>query len=171
MANQRPAIPRPLERMVLVEAGHRCAIPTCGQTPVEIHHIVPWAQVKEHAFENLIALCPNDHARAERGDIDRRSLLAYKGNLGLVTGRYGDMERRILNLFAQHPEMRQAQVERAMDFEFMYLLQDGLLQKLPPQGGIVSIAGVRQGPEIYALTDTGVDLVRRWREGRPIEDD
>jgi hypothetical protein len=132
--------------------------------------MVPWAQVKEHAFDNLIALCPNDHARAERGEIDRRSLLAYKANLGLVTGRYGDMERRILSLCAQHG-LRQVQVERAMDFEFMYLLQDGLLQKLPRQGGVVAIAGVIQGPETYALTSMGMDLVRRWSEGRPIEGD
>src|SRR5690242_15797603 len=40
MAN-RPGIPRALQRQVLVEAGHRCSIPTCRQTPVEIHHIIP----------------------------------------------------------------------------------------------------------------------------------
>ena len=47
------------KREDLVEADHRCAIPTCRQTPVEIHHIVPLARVHEHTFDNLIALCPH----------------------------------------------------------------------------------------------------------------
>ena len=58
---QRPPIPADLKRRVLVEAGHRCAIPTCRQIPVEVAHIVPWSENKEHEFENLIALCPNCH--------------------------------------------------------------------------------------------------------------
>jgi DNA-binding PadR family transcriptional regulator len=57
-----------------------------------------------------------------------------------------------------------------MDFEFMYLLQDGLLREIPTEGASIDIGGVRHGPTVYALTDKGVDLVRRWREGRPIED-
>jgi 5-methylcytosine-specific restriction endonuclease McrA len=63
----RPALPRKLEREVLMEAGHRCAIPVCRQTPVEIAHIVPWAEVKGHSFDNLIALCPTCHTRYDRG--------------------------------------------------------------------------------------------------------
>ena len=50
---------RDFKREDLVEADHRCAIPTCRQTPVEIHHIVPLARVHEHTFDNLIALCPH----------------------------------------------------------------------------------------------------------------
>jgi HNH endonuclease len=92
-------IPRPLERQILVDAGHRCAIPTCRQTPIEIHHIVPWAQLQEHAAENLIALCRNDHGLAEQGKIDRQSLIMYKANLRLLTDRYGDLERRVLEEF------------------------------------------------------------------------
>jgi hypothetical protein len=48
---------------------------------VDVHHIVPWAKVQDHTFENLIALCPNCHRRAERGDIDRTSLRLYKARL------------------------------------------------------------------------------------------
>src|SRR5579864_5139251 len=99
----RPDIPAELERRVLMEAGHRCAIPTCRSTPVEIAHIVPWAKVREHAFENLIALCPTCHARYDNGQIDRLSMKGYKANLGLVSGRYSDTERRILEYFATNP--------------------------------------------------------------------
>jgi hypothetical protein len=66
---------------VLIEAGHRCAIHSCRHVDVDVHHIVPWAQCGEHRFENLIALCPNCHRRAERGDIDRKSLRLYKARL------------------------------------------------------------------------------------------
>jgi hypothetical protein len=58
MSSDRPAVPRAIERQVLIEAGHRCAIPSRRQIPVEIARIVPWADVRKHEFENLIALCP-----------------------------------------------------------------------------------------------------------------
>lgn len=78
---QRPAIPTEVRRSVLLEAGHRCAIHTCQHTDVEVHHIEPWAQCKEHNFENLIALCPNCHKLVESGKIDRKSLHRYKARL------------------------------------------------------------------------------------------
>ncbi|WP_165959796.1 HNH endonuclease signature motif containing protein [Nonomuraea longispora] len=70
-----------MERKILIEAGHRCAIPTCRATPVEIAHIDPWAKVLEHRPENLIALCPTCHTRYDRHEIDRQSMLAYKRQL------------------------------------------------------------------------------------------
>lgn len=77
----RPAIPAELKRAVLLEAGHRCAIHTCRHSTTEIHHIVPWSRCKKHEFENLIALCPNCHERANSGEIDRKSLRHYKTRL------------------------------------------------------------------------------------------
>lgn len=74
----RPAIPVELARAVHVEAGHRCAIPRCNHSNVDIHHIVPWSVCKEHRYSNLILLCPNCHRRAHRGEIDAISLRNYK---------------------------------------------------------------------------------------------
>ena len=153
---------------MLVEAGHRCAIPTCRQTPVEIHHIEPWAKVKEHVFENLIALCPTDHTRAEMKQIDRQALLTYKRNLGLLTDRYGTMERRLLDGFARKLGVRQVWVDGSMDFEFMYLLQDGLLVQTDRRV-VMRVDGFTVGPAQYMLTDMGVDFVRRLSEGLLIE--
>ena len=78
---ERPAIPTELRRRILFEAGHRCAIHTCRHIDVDIHHIEPWSRCQEHRFENLIALCPNCHRRAEDGKIDRKSLRLYKARL------------------------------------------------------------------------------------------
>ena len=71
----RDAIPADIKRAVLVEAGHRYAIPTCRATTTEIAHIVPWAETQDNSFENLIALCPNFHARFDqKKEIDRKSI-------------------------------------------------------------------------------------------------
>src|SRR4029078_721438 len=91
---------RSAPRRVKVGAGHRCAIPVCRQTPVELHHIRPWSEVKEHTFDNLIALCPPAHPRATRGEIDGKAMRIYKRNLAVVNSRYGDMEHRLIDYFA-----------------------------------------------------------------------
>ncbi len=90
------------ERAVKVEAGHRCAIPTCRHPRVEIAHIIPYSQCKEHKFENLIVLCSNCHDLYDKDKrIDCKSMLAYKHNLGLLSSRYDEFERRILQFFCE----------------------------------------------------------------------
>ena len=95
-------IPAPLRRDVLVEAGHRCAIPTCREHPVQVHHILPQSEGGPTSFENLIALCANCHDRYHRTkEIDRKSMKQYKANLPSVSRRYGAFEQRILGKFAE----------------------------------------------------------------------
>lgn len=77
----RPPIPAELKRQVLLEAGHRCAIPSCKQPVTDIHHIIPWKDCSEHNFDNLIAICPNCHRLAHEGKIDKKSLRFYKTQL------------------------------------------------------------------------------------------
>lgn len=101
MLEDRPSIPASLKRDVLVEAGHRCAIPACRAHPVEIAHIVPWAKVRRHEMINLIALCPTCHTRYDRGEIDRKAMQKYKQNLSLMQGLYSSLERRVLEHFAR----------------------------------------------------------------------
>ena len=95
-SSNRPAIPAELKRQVLVESGHRCAIHTCQHAATEIHHIEPWSKTKTHDFSNLIALCPNCHDRADRGDIDKKSLRLYKTRLASLlqrdSGRLGSLD-------------------------------------------------------------------------------
>jgi hypothetical protein len=90
--NVRPSIPAELERSILVEAGHRCAIPTCRQIEIEIHHIIPWERCKNHEYDNLIALCRNCHSRSDKGQIDRKSLRMYKSNLRFLTDKFSNFE-------------------------------------------------------------------------------
>jgi hypothetical protein len=164
MTEERPNIPRRLRRAVLVEAGHRCAIPTCRATTTEIAHAVPWSEVREHTFDNLIVLCPNCHSRYDKGEIDRQSMLMYKRNLGVLTSRYSESERRLLEVFARSPGTRTLGLHHNMNFEFMYLLLDGVITTLPEQPGVVTLAGWT-----YTLTDLGVRLVDQLREGLPMD--
>lgn len=92
-----------LQRALLVEAGHRCAIPACRQWPTEFAHITPYKTVREHTFENLIVLCPTCHSRYDNTkEIDRKSVLQYKQNLAVLNGRYTDVERQLLKEFLRH---------------------------------------------------------------------
>src|SRR5690349_13914824 len=100
---RRPPIPRPLARAVKEEARWRCAIPTCRATePLTSEHIVPWRQVREHTFENLICLCWNCHTRYDNGKIDRASIKNYKRSLAVINHRYSEVEQRVLRIFHQN---------------------------------------------------------------------
>lgn len=166
MATERDKIPRPLERDVKTEAGHRCSIPTCRATAgLQIHHIVPWAKVKKHTFDNLILLCSNCHSRVTGGEIDTLSVKHYKANLSVVTQRYGDLERRVLELFAQHPEADLIELPGGQDLLLWYLLRDGFLVKKPNTGQYLQLNG-RDAVEAYVLTATGKDFVQRWVSAR-----
>jgi len=96
MIDDRAPISADIRRRVLVEAGHRCAIPTCRHIEVDVHHIVPWSQCQAHDYDNLISLCPNCHRRADRGEIDRKSLRLYKANLRFTHDRFSQFEVDIL---------------------------------------------------------------------------
>ena len=154
---------------MLVEAGHRCAIPTCRQPTVDVAHIKPWTEAKEHSFDNLIALCPTCHRRYDRNEIDRKSMLQYKANLGVLTSRYGDNERRILKWFADHPEESLLELEgRGYDLFLMYLLQDGLLveevEQLPP-----GVSYLGPGFQRFTLTRKGRAFIDHWLAAKPFE--
>jgi hypothetical protein len=77
----RPPIPTAVRRAVMVEAGYKCAIPHCGHSDLDIHHIIPWEKCRTHDYKNLIALCPNCHRKAHKGTIDSMSLRIFKNAL------------------------------------------------------------------------------------------
>lgn len=172
-------MPRRLDRAVRVEAGHRCAIPTCRATSaLQIHHIKEWATVREHSFDNLILLCANCHARITSGEIDRRSITAYKRNLSILAGRYGDLERRIINRFVNQPDQTEVLVDTSQTLLLDYLIADGILAYHGPAEGAL-FAGPGEpppeedltpdshyGPARWRLTDDGRQLIDHLRSAR-----
>lgn len=174
---KRPPIPRELRRRVLIEAGHRCAIPTCRTTTTEIAHIVPWATCKKHEFENLIALCPTCHTRYDGGEIDRKSMRIYKSNLAILTARYSDFERRILDELAQKPGESAIRLPVGYRSLLLYLIRDGLVTEPKVDtsighaySGNIPMMGIEQ----YELTTSGREFLASYASARslsPDEDD
>lgn len=169
MPANRDAMPQALRRAVLVEAGHRCAIPACRQIPPEIAHIVPWSQVKKHVFDNLIALCPTCHARYDAGQIDRPSMRQYKANLSVLNSRYGDLERRVLLYFAEHPREKNIVLPGGLDLLLTYLIRDGLIEKVP-QFTLGLGGGAFLATRVYKLTSAGRTFVEHWIHAQPLDD-
>lgn len=160
----RPAIPRSIARDVLLEAGHRCAIPTCRQPTLEIAHIAPWSRVKKHEFHNLIALCPTCHTRYDRGEIDRKSMKQYKANLSILNSRYGELERRVLCYFAEVPEATEIWLAPGLRIMLMYLIEDGLLV----QADDIKALSFKER-DCYRITGEGREFVRKWVRAQKIE--
>ncbi|MEV4320990.1 HNH endonuclease signature motif containing protein [Microbispora rosea] len=174
MAEGRPDIPAQLKRDLLVEAGHRCAIPTCRvDRPLEFEHIEDWAKVKKHEFGNMIVLCANCHGRKGNGpgQIDRKSLRQYKANLALLNSRYGELERRLFEAFAENPNMGAVKLVGHWEIPFMYVLKDGLFVQLDARqlgGPQIYIEGMPV-TQVYAITEKGREFVARWAEARPLD--
>jgi hypothetical protein len=170
----RDTIPAEVKRAVLVEAGHRCAIPTCRATTTEIAHIVPWADTQDNSFENLIALCPNCHTRFDqKKEIDRLAVKMYKHNLGILNNRYGEFERRLFELLAKSGE-RVFVLGAAGDLLVANAEKDGFFEDKHVQGmnfDIKSDSGYSKSFPMtftYWVTDAGVEFIKRFASGNDI---
>jgi hypothetical protein len=164
-----PTIDHPgaeVKRMVLVEAGHRCAIPTCRNPTTEIAHIVPESQSHDDSFENLIALCPNRHTRYDqKEEIDRQSFRMYKRNLGILNSRYSDFERRVFDQIAE-TDRRSFMVEAGFEVLLLHAVKDGLLKRVEPSP--VAIQRGEPTHHKYEITDAGLNFVSRYIQGEDI---
>jgi hypothetical protein len=58
-------IPSGVRRIVRQSANFGCA--KCGCPLIEYHHIKPFHEVLSHDPDNMVALCPNCHRRADEG--------------------------------------------------------------------------------------------------------
>ncbi len=124
---------------------------------MEIVHIVPYAKTQDNSFENLIALCPTCHTRFDTGQIERQSMRQYKANLSVVSSRYSDLERRVIEFFVDNPQYDTIFLPGGLQLLLGYLVKDGLLEiraKLFP-----AIAGSIFTNDEYHLTDAGQEFV------------
>lgn len=155
-----PAIPADLKRKVLVEAGHRCAIPTCRHIEVEVHHIIPWAERNEHTYENLIALCPNCHSLADKNKIDRKSLRLYKLNLCTIHDKYSQLEIDVLFKANRIPRGQVIQWPPFMNILIQRIVEAGFVT-LSQGGRGVSAGGMQINPLDLTITQEGRDYIQR----------
>jgi hypothetical protein len=156
-------VPRARKRMALVEAGHRCAIPTCRHPTTEIAHIVPQSESHDDSFANLIALCPN----CQKKEIDAQSMRMYKRNLEILNSRYSDFERRVFDQIAG-TDRRSFIVEAGLEIPLLHAVNDGLLKRVE----LAPVAIQRGEPThyTYEVTDEGLDFVNRYIRGEDLLD-
>jgi hypothetical protein len=172
--NSTRDIPAKLKRRVLVEAGHRCAIPTCRSFDVDLHHIIPFSKTEKHEYKNLIALCPNCHRRAEKGEIDRQSLFMYKDNLRYVIDKYSSFEIDLLMNLAQEPE-KALVIPAHTELLFWRIKEEGLVEHIetPVNTLAVRVKGIEDTPlkltpDLIQITGKGkrfVDSISRQKIG------
>jgi HNH endonuclease len=158
--SNRPVIPANLKRKVLVEAGHRCAIPTCRQTTTEIAHIRPYHKVKKHEYSNLIALCPTCHTRFDRKEIDRKSMRIYKRRVAFLSDRYSRYELNALDYLSTK---KRAIVPGCLIVK--NLLDDGLIERYEE----TTLQAFADGDEELSffpivLTQSGRDFLDAWQD-------
>ncbi len=110
-------------------SAHRCAIPIGRQYPVGIDHIVDWAKVRRHKFENLIAdrggSAPSGPSLSQAGcrsHLGPRPGVSGTGQAGRQVGRLVVASRRLRNApriaTARHSGLgvRRAQPDELFDF-------------------------------------------------------
>lgn len=131
--------------------------------------------MREHSFDNLIALCPNCHTRYHNGEIDRPSMRHYKENLALLNSRYGEYERRVFELAARPARaVTTPQVDVVFNLPFgssillMNAIRDGLVERDPTRSGGIEIMGIPV-VEQYRLTPRGKEFVLRLASARDLE--
>jgi len=164
MNDDRPPIPAELKRRVLVEAGHRCSIPTCRFIICDIHHIIEWYIVKEHKYENLICLCANCHRLAHAGEIDRKSLRMYKHNLGLLHDKYTQFEIDLMFDLYKLPKENAIYLPDFMYYMIRRTLEMGLINIIDKQRHFMS--GVIELSYIFVvLTDNGREFISNLDKG------
>lgn len=167
MSAGRPNIPAALKRRVLVEAGHRCAIPTCRAAQVEIAHIVAWSKVKEHAYGNLIVLCPNCHTRFDNGEIDVSSIKQYKAQLRYLTDRYSLFELDVLEILAGRTSEGGIPFLSYLVLLIKRILEEGLVEIKEMNAGM-KIGNIKTTPDILSITPKGRRFMTDFQAGRDI---
>lgn len=158
MSDDRFSIPSELKRRILVEAGHRCAIPTCRSIVVDIHHIIPWEKCKKHEYENLIALCPNCHRRADADQIDRKSLIMYKTNLRFLYDKFTTFEIDVLFELNKIPSNQMMQFPPFLILLVKRIIEAGYVKWIQTPTGVV-IGGMKSNPDYLQITEIGQNFV------------
>ncbi len=149
------------KRMALVEAGHRCAIPTCRHPTTETAHILPESESDDESFANLIALCPD----CQKKEIDRQSIRGYKRNLAILNSRYSEFERRVFDQIAE-TDRRSFTIGAGFEILLLHAVNDGLLKRVE-----LATVGAQRGEPTqytYEVTDEGLDFINRYVCGEDI---
>ena len=155
----RTTIPLSVRQQVLIEAGYRCAVPTCRNIlALDLHHIEEVQEGGGNEPSNLIALCPTCHALFTRGTISRDAINAWK--LMLVSLSHAFDKETIDNLlFLKIVPPNTLAISGDGVLKFSALISTGLATfQLTMQNGPIVLYRV-------FLTPQGEQMIDAWYSG------
>jgi hypothetical protein len=111
-----------------------------------------------HEYENLIALCPNCHRRADRGEIDRKSLRLYKANLRFLHDKFSNFEIDLLFELYQAPGRDAIQFPAYLMLLVKRGIDAGYIQRHETPAGVL-IGGMKSNPDYLTITQKGREFI------------
>ncbi len=158
MANNRKAIPADARRLVLHEAGYKCANPACRTIlTLDIHHLEYVAVGGGDTADNLLPLCPDCHTLHHQGFIPAESVRAWKM---LLLALNEALDRHSVELLLLLERVKQHFVSGDGVLQFASLIAAGL----------VEWGGSERTPDksfyhMVELTEKGKQFVAGWKKG------
>ena len=170
----RTKIPSHTRQLILIEAGYKCANPTCRNIlTLELHHMV-W--VKDGGVNdpnNLLALCPNCHSLHTYHHISEQAIRTWKSLL-VALNSTNHASADLLLILSDEEQRVQAATDATRVSPLFRFTGDGL----PALSGLIA-SGLIEISKRYpgtvwagsvpsfevSLTDKGKNLVAAWREG------
>ena len=183
---RRKALSMTLKRDLLIEAGYKCANPTCRMilsvSILEDHHIIEVSEGGGDTFANLVALCPYCHSLYHKGEISPEAIRHWKGMLIALNNAF-DRESMDLLLYLWHTKEQEIWYSGDGLLRFAGLIAAGLVSfqtelkyaRTPfhnvKMHGIddVLVHPIPHSPQMVVekieLSDRGMQLVEAWRNG------
>ena len=153
----RKSLPVDVKRLVLHEAGYKCANPVCRTfLTLDIHHLVPVSEKGVDQVHNLLALCANCHALHHQGHIPSESVRAWKM---LLLALNEALDRRSIDLLLAIDTVGPTFVSGEGVLECASLIAAGLVHRHSFNvGGPVPSYSI-------SLTEKGRSMVSGWKRG------
>ena len=171
----RTSIPVHTKQLVLLEAGYKCANPTCRHIlTLELHHIVWVKDGGENDPNNLLALCPNCHSLHTQHHIPEQAIRTWKSILLALNSANHATADLLLILSAEEQRLATAVDPTKTPPPFRFtgdglpalsgLIASGLIEISKRYSGANAWGGSMPSFEV-SLTNKGKSLVIAWREG------
>ena len=173
----RRAIAPSVRQLVLLEAGYKCANPSCRHVlTLELHHIEWVRDGGGNDPANLLALCPNCHSLHTQAHIPAAAIAAWKGLLLSLNNPNRAVADVLLVLHDEECRVRNSSTPEQTPPPLRFtgdgltvlagLLTSGLVSISRRFSGVSMFGGGMPSFEV-ALTDSGRALVAAWRAGDP----